>query len=56
MTIQTKEQARQWAKDYVEWASNTNLSYMEIFYIQAKLEKLAKKFNLIKEFKENGLI
>ena len=54
--IKTKEQARQYGVDYQHWASEKNLSYLELLHFQSKLEKLAKKFDLIEEFKENGLI
>jgi len=56
MYIKTKEQARQYGIDYQQWASNKNLSYGEILVFQNKLDKMAKRFGLVKEFKENGLI
>ena len=54
--IKTKEQARQYGIDYQDWISEKNLSYTELAHFQGKLETLAKKFDLIEEFKENGLI
>lgn len=54
--VKTKEQAQQVAIDYQDWASEQSLSYGELFYYQNKLEKLAKRFGLVKEFKENGII
>lgn len=54
--IKTKGQAQQYAINYQNMASENNLSYSEIFSYQNKLLFLAKKFHLIKEFKENGLI
>lgn len=54
--IKTKEQARQYGIDYQKWASEKNLSYGEVIHFQNKLSKLAKKFNLTEEFKENGLL
>lgn len=54
--IKTKEQARQYAIYYQAWSSDKNLSYGELFHFQNKLSTLAKKFGLVKEFKENGII
>lgn len=54
--IKTVEQARQYAIDYQIWSSRQNLSYGELLVFQNKLSKLAKRFNLIREFKENGII
>lgn len=56
MQIKTKEEARQYAIDWQQKVSELNLSYGEILAEQNKLAKLAKKFHLIKEFKENGII
>lgn len=54
--IKTKEQARQYAIDYQQKVVSCNFSYGELLEHQKELYKLAKKFNLIKEFKENGII
>jgi len=54
--IKTKEQARQYAIDYQHYANGRNLSYDEILHFQNKLIPIAKKFGLVKEFKENGII
>jgi hypothetical protein len=54
--IETKEKARQYAIDFQKWASEKSLSYGEILHFQNKLLHLAKKFHLIDEFKENGII
>jgi hypothetical protein len=54
--IKTKEQARQYGIDYQKWASEEALSYGEISHFQNELSILAKKFGLVKEFKENGII
>lgn len=56
MTIKTKEQARQFGIDWQHWASDKNLSYGELIIFENKLRKLAKQFNLVEEFKENGII
>jgi hypothetical protein len=54
--IKTKEQARQYGIDYQKWASERSIGYGELLFIQNKLTTLAKKFGLVKEFKENGII
>jgi hypothetical protein len=54
--IKTKEQARQKAIDWQNWQSNQALSYQELSDWQGYFTKLAKKFGLKKEFKENGII
>jgi len=54
--VKTKDQARQVAMDFQEWASNQNLSYGELAQYQSDLHKLAKRFGLVKEFKENAII
>lgn len=54
--IKTKEQARQYGIDYQNWASNQDLFYSEVIHFQNKLTTLAKKFGLVREFKENGII
>lgn len=54
--IKTKEQARDYAIDYQRYASYRNLSWGEVIHFQNKLNILAKKFKLVKEFKENGII
>ena len=54
--IKTKEQARQFGIDYQHWASKQDLSYGELIHFTNKLSKIAKKFNLVEEFQENGII
>ncbi len=54
--IKTEEEARQVAVDYQNWASEEILSYSELSEYSGYFETLAKKFNLIEEFKENGII
>lgn len=54
--IKTKEQARQYGIDFQNWASNQVLSYGELIHFQNKLTKIAEKFDLVEEFKENGII
>ena len=47
-----REEAKAWQLDFV----NNNYSYEEFFEAQSKFEKLAKRYGLTKEFKENGII
>ena len=54
--IKTKEEARQKAVDFQNWASEENLSYSELSEYGGYFETLGKKFNLTEEFKENGII
>lgn len=54
--IKTKEQARQKAIDWQNWQAGQNLSYAELSDWWDYFTKLAKKFGLKKEFKENGIV
>jgi len=54
--IKTKEEAEQTAINFQQWISKNNLSYGELLNYTGYFETLAKKFNLIEEFKENGII
>lgn len=54
--IKTKAEARQKAIDWQLWSSEQNLSYAEFSQWQVYFKSLAKKFNLVKEFKENCII
>ena len=54
--IKTKEEARQVAIDYQNWASEQSLSYYDISLWQNYFETLAEKFDLKEEFSENGII
>ncbi len=54
--IKTEGEARSIAIDFQNWVSNQNLSYAELIVYSDYFEKLAKKFNLVDEFKENGII
>ncbi len=55
-SIETAEEARQYAIDWQNWASEQNLSYSELAEWQAIFCELSEKFNLEDEFKENGII
>jgi len=54
--IKTRGEAQQFAIDYQQWASNQSLSYAEIAEWTELFSKLAEKFDLTEEFKENGII
>lgn len=54
--VKSKGEARQIAIDFQNWASNQNLSYGELADYSNYFIELGKKFRLIKEFKENGII
>lgn len=47
-----REEAKEWQLDFV----NNNYSYEEFFEAQLQFTKLAKRYGLTKEFKENGII
>lgn len=51
-----KEEARQQAIDWQQWISGQNLSYGEIIDDTEHFRKTGKRFGLLKEFKENGII
>jgi len=52
----TEEEARQYAIDWQNWASEQSLSYGELAEWGEIFEKIGEKFNLTEEFKENGII
>jgi hypothetical protein len=54
--IKTKGEAQQYGIDYQNWVSKQNLSYGELVDYQIKLHAIAKKFGLVREFKENGIL
>lgn len=54
--IKGKEEARDIAVEYQNWAGGQSLSYGELAEYQSYFEALAKKFGLVDEFKENGII
>jgi hypothetical protein len=56
INITTKEQARDYAIEWQQWAGDIDLSYMEIVEWSIFFEDLAQRFGLIEEFKENGII
>ena len=54
--IHSKEQARDYAIAWQHWFAETSMSYAEIVDWQAYFYKLAQKYNLMQEFRENGII
>lgn len=53
---QNKAKARQMAIDWQNIYSNLALSYAEAIGFQEQFRKLAKRYGLMKEFAENGII
>lgn len=52
-----KEEARQQAIDYQNsFTEGQTYFWSEVAEIGAKFERLAKRYGLIKEFRENGII
>ena len=51
-----KAEARQMAIDWQNKQATESSSYLEIVEQVEKFWKLAKKYGLLKEFKENGII
>lgn len=54
--INTKEEAREFAIEWQKWASEQILYLSELFEWQNFFAELARRFDLIEEFKENGII
>lgn len=54
--VKSQEEARQIAIEFQEWSSNQDLSYSELNDYSDYFEILGNRFNLIDEFKENGII
>jgi len=52
----TQEDARQFAIEWQHWASDQNLSYGELAEWGAYFEMIGERFDLLEEFKENGII
>lgn len=54
--INTPEEARQYAIDWQNWASEKSFYISELYEWQQVLTQLATRFNLTEEFQENGII
>lgn len=51
-----KERARAEAITWQQEAAERSMSYAELAEAQAHFEMLARRFGLVREFKENGII
>lgn len=51
-----KEAARQYAINWQSWASTVSMTYDQLFMWQSIFERIAKKWGLLTEFRENGII
>ena len=56
LQAQTQGEARQLAIDWQAWQSEQALSYAELIEWQDTFTELANRYDLQKEFKENGII
>ena len=54
--IKTKDEARRKAINFQNWQSEQSISWREVIEWKIYFKKLASKFKLQKEFKENGII
>ena len=54
--ISTKEEARQYAIEWQSWQSEQSMSMGEVQEWYFYFSNLAKKLDLVEEFKENGII
>lgn len=53
--IKTKAEAQEIAMNWQSWQSTQVLSYKDCMEWAVYFETLAKKFNLVEEFKENAI-
>ena len=51
-----KERARELAKRWQSEFGNTSHSYAELATDAARFERLGRRFGLLREFRENGII
>ena len=51
-----KERARDKAVELAEWLCDHNYSYGELAYWGEYFERLGKRYGLVREFRENGII
>lgn len=56
MQPKTKEEARQYAIDWQRWASEQNLSTVELIEWRDQFQAIAEVYGLLEEFTENGII
>ena len=55
-SIKTQEQARQTAIEWQHKMANLSMSYVELAYWSDFFTQIGKKFGLVREFKENGIL
>lgn len=51
-----KEEVRQFAIDWQADFSNQNYSYLDLVVFQDMFSRLGRRYGLLREFRENGLI
>lgn len=51
-----KEQAREAAKEWQRTFGDTSHSYAELAEDAAKFERLGRRYGLLQEFRENGIL
>lgn len=54
--IKSKDEARQKAIDWQNWAGEQSLSYSELAEWYEYFSKLGAKYGLLREFRENGIL
>ena len=54
--IKTQAEAKQFAIDWQSWSEGQRFYWSELAEWGSVFEKLAKKFDLVEEFKEEGII
>lgn len=52
----TQEEAREYAIDWQKWQAEQSLSYGELAEWGDHFREIAEEFDLVEEFKENGII
>jgi len=55
-SIHSKAEARAMAIEWQEWSSKKSLSYSELSSWQSFFIQLGKKYRLMREYKENGIV
>jgi hypothetical protein len=54
--VATVDEAQDYAIEWQQWASEQNLSYGELAEWAERFTKIAEHFDLVEEFRENGII
>jgi hypothetical protein len=55
-TPKTRAEAIAYAQEWQQWQAEQSLSYSELAEWQAEFEKIGEQFDLLDEFRENGII